>query len=106
MVNPVITLADVESYYGMWCLKTRTITLSYKLLENCPWDRVIQVLKHEMAHQYVDEVFCKRDTHGPHFQKACQLLRVELWARRSGINELDLSSNVNLKQNSSRVIPH
>ncbi len=39
-----------------------------------PWVDVIEVLKHEMAHQYVHEILGIRDetAHGPAFQRICE----------------------------------
>ena len=55
----------------------REISLSRKLVMNHSWDSVREVLLHEIAHQYVDEVLGAHNEppHGPSFQKACHLLR-------------------------------
>ena len=83
--TPKIILTKASSYYGMWCAKTRTINLTLSLLLENSWLHVLQILKHEMAHQYVDDIFAADDNHGLFFQKACELLRVEKWARKSCI---------------------
>ena len=83
MLKPFIKVDSLESFYGSWCEKTRTITLSEKLIENYPWDLVLEVLKHEMAHQYVSEVLLQQEAHGSFFKEACQILRVKEWAQRA-----------------------
>jgi len=47
--------------------------LSRQLLALYPWQVVIEVLRHEMAHQYVDEVLKIFDqtAHGPAFRTVC-----------------------------------
>lgn len=40
------------------------------------WDIVLEVLKHEMAHQYVSEFYNNADRHGKYFKKACATLGV------------------------------
>ena len=50
-----------------------------------PWGAVVEVLKHEMAHQYVHEVLREtaQTAHGRAFQEACQRIGVD--ARASGV---------------------
>jgi hypothetical protein len=73
---PVIELSPTLSSWGVWDPSTRLITLSEALIQNHSWDQVINVLRHEMAHQMVSEVFQEQDAHGPVFQKACERLGV------------------------------
>ena len=81
--KPMIKIGCIKSYYGSWCEKTRSITLSEELLNKYPWEIVLEVLKHEMAHQYVSEILKKEDQHGPFFKEACRILRVKHWAQRA-----------------------
>jgi hypothetical protein len=48
-----------------------------------PWGSVVEVLKHEMAHQYVFEVLKVADgpAHGPVFQRVCDRLAIDGRAR-------------------------
>ena len=75
-----IRLTASEKLLGSWCHESRVLSISRKLIEKHPWWVVLEVLKHEMAHQYVDDVFKKEDHHGPLFKKACNVLGVESWA--------------------------
>ena len=69
------------SHWGDWSGQTRTIRLSQKLIDTYAWTTVVEVLKHEMAHQYVAEAFSRFDGHGKTFQRACEILGVAEWAR-------------------------
>lgn len=70
---PVLSLTDTTHQLGRWTATGRSLALSRALLLGHPWGVVVEVLKHEMAHQYVDEVLGVRDqtAHGPVFQKVC-----------------------------------
>jgi hypothetical protein len=72
-------LVDSREVLGRWCSRTRTIEMSRSLLTGQPWGVVVEVLKHEMAHQWVDEVLGIRDetAHGPAFRSTCQQLGID-----------------------------
>lgn len=74
LTRPVIEVINVSSYWGKWLAASRTISLSQALVCNRPWDEVLNVLKHEMAHQLVTEVLGGAPGHGPDFKRACLLL--------------------------------
>lgn len=80
---PVIMIADLSSVWGRWDPLTRTLTLSAALIARHAWDVVIEVLKHEMAHQVVTELFGGDHTHGALFQRACTVLGVADWAAQA-----------------------
>jgi hypothetical protein len=67
----------MENRWGSWSGKKREISLSRNLVLYHPWDAVCEVLLHEMAHQFSEEVFAAHHEppHGPQFRKACYLLR-------------------------------
>lgn len=77
---PLIMIADVTSIWGRWHPVTRTITISAALILNYKWDIVLEVLKHEIAHQVVSELFGGDHTHGAAFKQACTMLGVADWA--------------------------
>lgn len=70
---PVLEWSDAESELGAWVREARSLRLSESLLLG-PWGELLEVLKHEMAHQYVDEVLGVHGEgpHGPTFQKICR----------------------------------
>jgi len=85
-LTPVaIELSDVASRLGRWVSDHRTIEIARALVVQQPWGVVIEVLKHEMAHQYVYEVLAITDesAHGPAFREVCA--RVGIDASASGM---------------------
>ncbi len=76
---PQIELVPSQRQLGRWVEATRTIELSRPLVLSKPWGIVIEVLKHEMAHQYVNEVLGERDetAHGPRFRAVCERLGID-----------------------------
>jgi hypothetical protein len=86
---PSFALSDAKSRLGQWLPATRTIELSRQLLVDLSWGALVEVLKHEMAHQYVDEVLGERgeSAHGPAFRRVCQERGID--ARSSGAPHVD-----------------
>lgn len=72
--RPVIGLSDTSNQLGRWVAETRALELARSLLYDCEWGVVVEVLKHEMAHQYVDEVLgsVEEPVHGPAFKRVCE----------------------------------
>jgi hypothetical protein len=81
--RPILNVVPFESYFGQWDCLNRQIKISAKLIEHYPWSLVVEVLKHEIAHQYVSEIFQREASHGPDFQTACGILGVDPRFRRS-----------------------
>jgi len=77
MRRPLFRLRDFKSKWGYWSGERREICLSRNLVLNHTWDTVREVLLHEMAHQFAEEVLGRNNEppHGPKFQRACYLLR-------------------------------
>lgn len=76
---PAFELDRAEARLGSWEPRTRTISISEHHVWSAPWEAVTETLKHEMAHQYVDEVL-KLDgalPHGEAFRRAARLLAIE-----------------------------
>src|SRR5204863_9127732 len=71
---PALDLTDTSTRLGAWHRATRTISLSRALVYGQPWGTVREVLKHELEHQYVDEVMGIHDetAHGPAFTEVCR----------------------------------
>jgi len=74
---PLFSLRDMTGRLGYWSCERREISLSRDLVLNHSWDAVCEVLLHEMAHQFAEEVLGAHGEppHGPTFLKACDLLR-------------------------------
>ncbi|MCB9674964.1 MAG: DUF2786 domain-containing protein [Alphaproteobacteria bacterium] len=59
-----------RSRLGLWMRGQRTISMSREHCLQDPWLDVVETLRHEVAHQVVDEVHGGGDTpHGPLFQR-------------------------------------
>ena len=63
---------------GHWDKSKRQICISYHALLKYSWHDIQMILKHEMAHQFVDEKLNGGDgkPHGKSFEKACKLLNI------------------------------
>ena len=70
---PVVSLFDAQQTLGLWVPETREIRIQRKFAFEEPWTLVEEVLKHEMAHQFVHEILGKTDetSHGPAFRAVC-----------------------------------
>jgi len=71
--RPPLELTNNTNCVGRWIRFPRNLELSRVLLIEHGWGMVIEVLKHEMAHQFVDEVLERSDeaAHGPAFREVC-----------------------------------
>ncbi len=71
---PVISLVENPFILGQWLPESREIRLQHKMAFEKPWSLVEEVLKHEMAHQFVDEVLEAHGetAHGPAFRTTCE----------------------------------
>jgi hypothetical protein len=69
----VFELSSNTARLGGWHRDRRTIEVSRTLVASSPWGVIVEVLKHEMAHQFVDEVLRRGDesAHGPAFRAVC-----------------------------------
>ncbi len=76
LTTPIINISSGKKTVGLWSHTNKTLSISSHLIKNEIWDIVLEVLKHEMAHQYVSEFYNNADTHGQYFKKACTLLGV------------------------------
>ena len=72
--EPGFSLLDDSRDLGRWNPRDRIISLQYDLVYQSPWLEVVEVLKHEMAHQYLSEVLQIEDesAHGPTFRRVCK----------------------------------
>ena len=76
LAEPVIAIVDGKHRLGYWTPAGRTISISRHLIQNNPWEIVLEIFKHEMAHQYVSEYLNNADSHGKGFKTACTILGV------------------------------
>jgi hypothetical protein len=85
LLTPTLELVAARTTLGRWVPDTRTVEISLPLVVEKPWGVVVEVLKHEMAHQYVHEVLgeTSQTPHGAAFRDACARLGVD--GRASGM---------------------
>jgi hypothetical protein len=83
--QPALTLVTLGSRLGQWDRTTRTLELSRPFVLAHGWGIVVEVLKHEMAHQWVHEVLGEttESAHGPAFRDVCRRLGID--ASASGV---------------------
>lgn len=75
---PILSLTQGESRLGHWSGARREISLSSAFIAGHDWAVVLQVFKHEMAHQLCGELWHEPNAgHGPIFIRACQVLAVD-----------------------------
>ncbi len=74
---PAIRLGGAMSTLGRWDGTRRTLTISEAHIRRDPWLAVMDTLRHEMAHQYVQELSDSQGErpHGSAFREACHKLR-------------------------------
>src|ERR1700722_6231317 len=76
---PSIVLSASTSHPGRWLGGGRVVELSRAMILTQSWAAVIEVLRHEMAHQYVHEILGETSEapHGPSFRAVCERLGVD-----------------------------
>jgi predicted SprT family Zn-dependent metalloprotease len=79
LTPPSIQLVSSGSRLGCWTRSTRTLELSRALVTLHGWGIVVEVLKHEMAHQYVHEILgrTEENPHGPTFRELCHRVGID-----------------------------
>jgi hypothetical protein len=95
-----IVLMDSKTQWGRWERETRTLSLSRVLVKDFAWHHVLGILRHEIAHQWVDEALpltvdvSKLDPspHGERFRLACEKLGVPALysGAKADLQEFDL----------------
>ena len=83
---PKVTLSikPSQSFWGRWDPLLREICINARLIQDYSWSVVVEILKHEMAHQWVTDVAGVDDPgHGPDFLKAAETLGIAGWARQA-----------------------
>lgn len=80
---PSIALVPHESILGRWKSDERTLELSRPFVVQSGWGAVVEVIKHETAHQYVSEVLRVHDEapHGTAFRDVCRRLGIDASAK-------------------------
>lgn len=101
---PQIEWSTHQSEWGAWLGSVRTLRLNERLLDE-GWGLLTEVLKHEMAHQYVEEILGLPDGEGPHgstFRKVCGERGID--AAAAGHPQSSISSRAEVGQAQQRVL--
>jgi hypothetical protein len=85
---PVIQIDNTSVRWGSWDSVTRTLSISQRLIETYPWETVLEIFKHEIAHQLITDEGQEQTIHGPAFKAACERLGVAPWACRAETKEI------------------
>ena len=77
--RPVFILGDSKKKLGSWDGNRRTLMISRHHILSHDWETVVDTLRHEMAHQYVEEHLGlgAAAPHGREFRDTCELLRCD-----------------------------
>jgi len=72
MRRPIFELTNANGLLGSWRAHDRAISISREAATRRPWAETVETIKHEAAHQYVDEILGGDTTpHGPQFRRVC-----------------------------------
>ena len=104
LTPPIIRIAELQSSWGLWQSHPRMITIARRLITNYPWNTVIEVLKHEMAHQMVSEIHRRDDEqHGELFKTCCRQLGMARWSMQA---EIELGAQVFANESEAGDVAH
>jgi hypothetical protein len=92
--RPAVMLVDSSARLGLWHGGLRVIEIARSLLLDHGWGVLVEVLKHEMAHQYVDEILGQPDDsmHGSVFRRVCEERGID--ASAAGVPSVTPASSV------------
>jgi hypothetical protein len=101
---PTLALVGSEAHLGRWIPATRTLEISRPLVLTKPWGVVVEVMKHEMAHQYAHEVLGATDetAHGPAFRMTCEKLGID--ASAAGLPSAPRDENGKMIERIARLL--
>lgn len=100
MQPPQLMLVDTEAVLGRFDARERVLSIALPFVLTQPWLTVVEVLKHEMAHQFVFEVLRIKDetAHGPAFRQTCEKRGIDHRAQgvpqRSGPTEASAEDRI------------
>jgi Protein of unknown function (DUF2786) len=102
--RPQLRMIDGAARLGLWEHSSRMLSISRDLLLKHNWGVVLEVLKHEMAHQFVTEVLSATDerAHGPLFQRVCAERGID--ARAAGVSTSETGAEVHVISKIARLL--
>lgn len=90
LAPPVFELTDDTSLLGSYDAAHRVLRMSRRLIHHFSWHVTLQVLRHEMAHQFCFESAVDDTGHGDSFQQACEILGVDHSFRKATIADVQM----------------
>ncbi|MDR1395084.1 MAG: DUF2786 domain-containing protein [Deltaproteobacteria bacterium] len=90
-LKPFIYFFENKTQWGFFKPEENLIGLNLKLLTDCPWNTVLGILDHEIAHQlayHCDPLSRREPPHGPAFLRFCELLHVDPVFARASTDEM------------------
>lgn len=86
---PTIALGTAANRLGLWDRLTRTLSINVDHILSSHWVEVEVTLRHEMAHQVVDELFdaARSPSHGEFFSRAARMLGLHRGSRLQAMLE-------------------
>lgn len=103
---PLIELGGQGEVLGRWYGQRRLMQIAAGHIATDPWLAVMETLRHEMAHQYVDEVLKVTDEapHAEAFRRSCAKLRCAPTARAKAADQHDKMAADHLLQRLQKVL--
>lgn len=81
---PTIRIDNSKTRLGAWDPITREIRIHAEAIRKYPWNEVVDILKHEMAHQFIcDRKYASERPHGERFREICRRMGLPDWAARA-----------------------
>ena len=102
---------DTESRFGQWDPERRMIEISENVLSDYPLSALREVMRHEIAHQMVSEIYKRDDAetaHGPTFRKACGVLGcgTEASSCEDILHQLDAHPDQQIQERIRKLLAH
>jgi len=97
LAAPNFRIMDAASRWGQWTSDTREMSFSRSFVFKHSWNEVLEVLKHEMAHQFVSEVLHldNEAPHGPTFMQVCKQYGIDAAAHGvPGANNVTTTNHI------------
>lgn len=104
--TPILRIETLgNGHLGHWRRDRRELAIDRGHVTGDPWADVMDTLRHEMAHQYADEVLEAVDesAHGPAFVRACERLRADPSATRRATGVENEEAQNELQRRSVRL---
>ena len=82
----ILQFCHSKSHLACWDPTHNSINITKNLCLNYHWHEIVEALKHEIAHQIVDQYIKPKQIsthHDEFFEKACEMICVAAWARHS-----------------------